>query len=207
MKKTLYILCSGLIFLMAYNIASAQNEITPHQILQTTAKNILSAMEEYKSGNTENLAPALNKALSEVVDFNSFAKAVMGRYAKKASTEQKQLFTTTLQSSMISLYSKILANFEISSMEIQQLAPNQTFKGSVGMKVTAANGDIYNITYSVRQNKQGQWKVRNVILDGINLGLTYRNQFNSTALSNEGNIDHVIKTWGNEMKSTSNTAS
>ena len=41
-------------------------------------------------------------------------------------------------------------------------------------------------------NAQGQWKVRNLILNGINLGLTFRNQFASTVEANRGNLDKAI---------------
>ena len=48
------------------------------------------------------------------------------------------------------------------------------------------------VTYQLVLDAQGQWKVRNVLLNGINLGLTFRNQFASTVEANRGNLDKAI---------------
>jgi phospholipid transport system substrate-binding protein len=47
------------------------------------------------------------------------------------------------------------------------------------------------------QGEDGVWRVRNVIVDGVNLGLTYRNQFASAMQSGDarGDIDAVIDEW------------
>ena len=47
------------------------------------------------------------------------------------------------------------------------------------------------------QMPAGDWRVRNVIVNGINLGLTYRNQFAEALRSpaNKGDIDKVIAGW------------
>jgi phospholipid transport system substrate-binding protein len=60
--------------------------------------------------------------------------------------------------------------------------------------VTAAN-KTYVIQYSMRRNASGEWKLRNLIIDGINLGLIYRNQFTASAEINKGDIDKVIASW------------
>ena len=52
----------------------------------------------------------------------------------------------------------------------------------------------------MRANTSGAWKVRNIIVDGINLGLTYRNQFDG-AMSRHGNdIEKVIGNWSEEVE-------
>ena len=43
--------------------------------------------------------------------------------------------------------------------------------------------------------KNGQWKVINVIINGINLGKTFRGQFTQSSLKNDGDIDKVIASW------------
>jgi phospholipid transport system substrate-binding protein len=47
----------------------------------------------------------------------------------------------------------------------------------------------------MRKNAAGEWKVSNVIIEGINLGQTYRSQFASAADQNRGDVDKVIAGW------------
>jgi phospholipid transport system substrate-binding protein len=56
---------------------------------------------------------------------------------------------------------------------------------------TSSNG-VVPVTYQMVLDAQGQWKVRNLILNGINLGLTFRNQFASTVEANHGSLDKAI---------------
>jgi phospholipid transport system substrate-binding protein len=43
--------------------------------------------------------------------------------------------------------------------------------------------------------RSGSWKVTNLVINGINLGKIFRNQFTQRARKLEGDIDKVINTW------------
>ena len=45
------------------------------------------------------------------------------------------------------------------------------------------------------QYRDGSWKLRNLIIETINLGEIYRNQFNALAQSANGDLDLVIDQW------------
>ena len=53
----------------------------------------------------------------------------------------------------------------------------------------------YEIQYSLRKDSRGQWKLRNMVVESINLGKIYRNQFDSAVEVYEGDIDKVIDNW------------
>ena len=55
------------------------------------------------------------------------------------------------------------------------------------------------MTYSLIKSRNNGWKIKNVIVSGVNLGLTYRNQFKQSMLDNENNIDLVINAWGDNL--------
>ena len=45
----------------------------------------------------------------------------------------------------------------------------------------------------VEQN--GQWRMRNVIINGINVGKLFRDQFAQSMRDNRDDLDKVIDTW------------
>ncbi len=49
--------------------------------------------------------------------------------------------------------------------------------------------------YKLRKNRQGEWKLRNVTIEAINLGKVYQSQFSSAAKLYSGDIDRVIDSW------------
>ncbi|MNJ78452.1 Toluene tolerance, Ttg2 [compost metagenome] len=60
------------------------------------------------------------------------------------------------------------------------------------------SGAIYPLTYTLEQ-KGGAWKVRNVIINGINIGKLFRDQFAESMRSNGNDLDKVIATWGDAV--------
>jgi len=53
---------------------------------------------------------------------------------------------------------------------------------------------VYPVQYSMV--KQGnEWKVRNVIINGLNLGKLFRDQFAQAMQENGNNLDKTINNW------------
>ena len=54
----------------------------------------------------------------------------------------------------------------------------------------------YPISYKLRKNKNEKgWKIVNIIINGVNLGLTFRNQFQALAVTHNENIDLTLQYW------------
>ena len=71
-------------------------------------------------------------------------------------------------------------------------------QASVDMEVVSTNGEVYPVVYTLHQ-RDGEWRVINVIVNGINLGLTFRNQFDQAMRDNNRDIDAVIDGWAPEV--------
>ena len=54
------------------------------------------------------------------------------------------------------------------------------------------------ISYSM-VHVDGRWKIRNVIIDGINVGIQFRNQF-ADAMDKHGKIQYVVDHWQEIMR-------
>ena len=53
----------------------------------------------------------------------------------------------------------------------------------------------YVIEYQMRRGKKGEWRLRNLIVETINLGVIYRNQFQAAAKDAGGDLNVVIDNW------------
>ena len=72
------------------------------------------------------------------------------------------------------------------------------------MQVKANDGQLYTATYTMTQI-DGQWKVRNVIVEGINIGLLFRDQFAQAMKANRNDLDAVIDNWGSVVAKSRET--
>jgi phospholipid transport system substrate-binding protein len=58
---------------------------------------------------------------------------------------------------------------------------------------------VYPLEYWVARKKTGEWKVINVVLNGINLESIFKSQFKKAAQRSSGKLDEVVDNW---LKST-----
>jgi phospholipid transport system substrate-binding protein len=133
--------------------------------------------------------------LAGVIDFNSIAKGVMAKYYRQASQQQIEEFSIAFKQSLLNTYAGAVLAFRINDFEIQANPSSKAKPGrqNVWVKIYA-NGAAYDLHYAMKKRKQG-WMVTNVTLDGINLGLAFRQQFASEMAQNKGSIDDVIAFW------------
>ena len=146
--------------------------------------------------NPEEFIKAISFALQPLVDFERISRNVMGRYYKDANKEQIEKFNKVFKASLLDTYSKTLAEFKdeeiLVSSEIKKSPKGNREKVSLQI-VTSTK--IYPAIYDMYLNKQGQWKLINIVINGVNLGLTFRNQFYSLMEKEENNLDLVIENW------------
>jgi phospholipid transport system substrate-binding protein len=183
----------------------------PYQIVQQTTQRVLTIIKDgkgYYDTEPARFHKQVNVVMSEVVDFDSFARGVMGPYAnlqrlptdaeKTQRRDQIKRFSDTFKNGLIETYAKGLLKFN--GQRIETLPPRKgDDAASNALSVVQniyGNGDKpYVVQYSMRKNGEGNWKVMNVIIEGINLGQTYRNQFAAAVDQNRGDIDKVISSW------------
>src|SRR5690606_24756928 len=68
-------------------------------------------------------------------------------------------------------------------------------RASVNVEVRSNSGNAYPVTYTMA-NTDGQWKVRNVIGEGINSGGLFPDQFAHAMQTHRNNLQAVIDNWG-----------
>ena len=179
----------------------------PAELIRGSTDRVLELLAEAQGAEASadtarRLAAQLEEALVPVVDFPGIARAVMGKHRSKATRGQQLAFAEVFRTSLISLYTRTFRAFEVEEARVQPLPPDfdaASDRTSVAMQVTTADGDNYDLAYSMRRDDDGAWVVRNIIVDGINLGLTYLNQFDG-AMARHGSIDAVIDRWSEEMR-------
>ena len=146
--------------------------------------------------NPEEFIKAISFALQPLVDFKRISRNVMGRYYKDANKEQIDKFNKVFKASLLETYSKTLAEFKDEEILVSSQVKKSP-KGN-GEKVSlqiVTSTKIYPAVYDMYRNKQGQWKLINIVINGVNLGLTFRNQFYSLMEKEGNNLDVVIEKW------------
>ena len=197
MKTTLKSLAFFLgILCFQINVVSASN---PQQFIDSQAQEMVSIIrnnQELYAKDPELFKDKINEVFEPMVDFRRVGASVMGKkYYLAASESQRLQFIQSFKTSLLDTYSSTLAQW--GDQKIITIFPEVSeFKRTEDVQqnlITSSN--IYPITYKVRKDKNGNWLIINIIVNGVNLGLTFRNQFQALAKEHNENIDEIIKHW------------
>lgn len=190
----------ALLMLFGAGAAGAQlNE--PETVVDQTTDRMLTLIDDakgYVDQDPERFYDAVEKLLDPVIDFPRFARSVMAVYYKRATPEQRKRFEEGFKESLLRTYAKALTEFNNGGVNIvpSELPSRYPDRASVKQEIRS-EGDVYPVIYSMGRSDDGDWQVRNIIINGINMGLTYRNQFASAANDPKygGDMDRVIDGW------------
>ncbi|MBT8148927.1 MAG: ABC transporter substrate-binding protein [Gammaproteobacteria bacterium] len=194
---------------------SAEHIAAALKVVQNTTADLIKLIEgaqSYVQEDEPRFYKELGGVLHQYIDFESFSRAVMGKYASskrlanmppaernKLETQIKR-FNEIFTGALINTYGKGLLVFEGERIEVLQPpaeAGALAKKGKARIKqlIYGDRAEPYVIYYSLRRNAAGEWHIRNMIIESSNLGKIYRNQFDNAYKVYDGDIDRVIDNW------------
>lgn len=190
------------VFGMASLSAAQDGANDPYQQIELVTVELLETIATYQAGYPENekaYFESLDALLLDRIDFAFIARNVMGSYNKVATAEQRARFATTFRNGLVETYGRGLIGYE--NQEIVLVKAGTVAEGQRKLTVKQeirSSDSVYPLEYSMARKKTGQWMVVNVVINGINLGKTFRNQFVRSAQRAGGNIEQVINGWSSE---------
>ncbi|MCL6268884.1 ABC transporter substrate-binding protein [Sansalvadorimonas sp. 2012CJ34-2] len=150
----------------------------------------------------------VEQIIDPVIAFDEMGRGVMGKYAHRATDAEIARFTKVFRDSLVTFYSKAVLTFDTSQLTLGKVdsVSADTLKAyeagksrsiPVGLKIRSKDTE-YAMSYSVMK-KDGQWKVRNIVVEGINIGIQFRNQFQD-AMNKYRSVATVIDKWPSLMQ-------
>lgn len=176
-------------------------------------REVLAVVEKYSedesSGGRQAYLGEVAEVLEPMIGYTVIVSRVMGDTLEQASREQKIRFLDVFKRSMVRTYAGGLYNF--GSFEVNLLPSQDDKKDTVRntrvyLEVVSPNGQRYPMVQSVYYSQaDGRWKMQNVIVNGINLGVTFQKQFEQIYRENNGDLDATINEWEDNTRESFDT--
>ena len=130
-----------------------------------------------------------------MVDVGLVSRLILSKAYKTATEEQILLFQTRTKKLLLDTYITALLEFEDYELETSRnIKENKNKTLEVEINFFSAS-DSFKAKFTLYKNKEGDLKIINIIIDGINLGLTFRNQFQDNLKNENYDLDKAIETW------------
>lgn len=203
MKNILTSVIASLLFTTAGHSAATM----PDVLVQDTTKQIIELLKAnrvaYEKDHTKLYEMVYQHVLPHF-DFKVMSRAVLGRYWREATDEQRSRFISEFQDLLVRTYATALlkyTNEEIVYLPFQAPATEKTATVKTEVKLSGG-GPSVPIYFSFYQSKSG-WRVYDLHIDGISLVANYRTTYGSK-IKNEG-IDALIASMS-QTKDDKNSA-
>ncbi len=191
-----------LLLLPLVSQANAQPWQEASGVMEQATRDMLAIVEDETLRQPENLDQMMNeveRVISPVVDFPYIAKRVMGKYYRRASEEEMARFTEVFKTTLLRTFAKAVVGFEFEGYEI--VPPHadspEADKQVVTVNVSSGNGQTYVLVYYMLK-QDDRWTLVNVMVDGVNLRLTFKNQF-ADLYQRHDSISAVIDSWESQV--------
>jgi phospholipid transport system substrate-binding protein len=193
--------------LILYSSVYLWSDENPYNFIDSNAQNMVIVLKENKSLFIEDrqlYEEKIKEIFEPMIDFRRVAATVMGKkYYLASSKEQRAKFVEIFKDSLLDTYAETLAQWEnqtITTIFPKNMEIQTTNLKNIEVQQTLNTGSSkYPISYKLRKNKDNSWSIVNIIVNGVNLGLTFRNQFQALAIKNNGNIESTLNGWVSDV--------
>ena len=170
-----------------------------HEYIDSNAQYFLTVIKEEGSKfdeNPEEFKEMLKNIWEPMVDVKVVSRLILSSKIYSSATEaQKDLFEERTKKLLLDTYVTTLLefdNYQIKTDEDIKINKNRTYEVLVNFY---SDSSAFVTKLTIYKNSFGEYRIINIIIDGINLGLTFRNQFQDTYLENNSNLDIAIESW------------
>ena len=182
-------------------VVDARFESAPHQIVQETSRELLDLIEasrSYVDEDPDRFFAEVDALLSPAIDFSGFARGVMSVHYRKATQAQRERFADNFKNGLLKTYALSLTSFEDGVVVVlpPDGPPRRPDRRNVRMEIRTGS-NVHPVIYSMKLGKDGNWRIGNIVIAGVNIGLTFRSQFKSAVNDARyaGDLDRVIDAW------------
>ena len=182
-----------LICLLCTGLAQAAAK-SPDMVVKETASGVIDRIESERSeldADPSLIYNLVNELVIPHFDFVSMSKWVLGKNWKTASPEQRTEFIEQFKTLLVRTYARAL--LEYSGQEIKYFPAEQKPNSNLAVvktELTSSGAQPFPVAYRMHQ-KDEEWKVVDVAVDGVSLVSTYRGSF-ATQIKKNG-FDALIK--------------
>jgi|TARA_B110000914_G_C15518710_1_gene475433 phospholipid transport system substrate-binding protein len=174
------------------------SEINPHEFIDSKAQEMVQALKENSDlfyTDKDAYENKIKVIFEPIIDFRRVSALVMGKKYYVASTkDQRSEFIEVFKNSLLDTYSETLAQWQDQKI-VTYFPDSLEYEKQVNVKQNLfTSSSVYPIKYTVRKDGD-EWKIINIVVNGVNLGLTFRNQFRALADSHDGDMNQTIASW------------
>ena len=197
--KTINLKNFVLVFIFFFNTFAISNANVSSSFISdisSEASNILSSDE-----SKEHKIKKLIKIGEDAVDINGIGSYTLGKHRKILTDEQKNQYQKIFRNYFLKSFSNRLVEYKDAKIVvISEDIKNEKYTIVKSKLVATSSRPEVSIDWRVYTKNPSRPLIRDLIIEGLSLARTQREEFNSIILNNNGNINALFDVLENFVK-------
>ena len=161
--------------------AAAESEAAARAVIAETVDEVLTVLRD-KSKPTEDRIRSLEQIVYGRFDLYVMSRLVLARNWKRFSEEQKEQYVAEFKQYLTNSYGNRIERYD--QQEVKIVGEREEPRGDVVVQTKILGGEFEGALVDYRLRKQGSdWRVIDVVIEGISMVSNYRDQFKSIVSS------------------------
>lgn len=154
--------------------------MTPDQLVKKTADDVIEVIKadkDIQAGNQQKIFALAEEKILPNFDFERVSRLVLGKNWSKATPEQKTTFQAEFKTLLLRTYATALSKYKNQTIEYKPFRMEAGAEtASVKTAIQQPGGDPIAVDYTLGK-KGDDWKVYDIVIEGVSLVTNYRSQF------------------------------
>lgn len=202
MRRLMAVMVLGATLLMAGPVMAAAQ--APQALVEETSKLMLGKLKEEAAvikAEPGRIYELVNQIVLPHFDFEYMSQMVLAKYWQRATPAQKKAFVEEFRTLLVRTYATSLNQYTDQKLTFKPFRPEARPElATVHSEVAQPVGFPIPIDYRLRQEGE-QWKVFDVVIDGVSLVTNYRSSFAKEV--RDSGLDGLVKTLADRNKQVS----
>jgi len=175
--------------------------MTPDQLVKKTADDVIEVIKNDKdiqAGNQQKIFALAEEKILPNFDFEKVSRLVLGKNWTNATPEQKTAFQAEFKTLLMRTYATALSKYKNQTIEYKPFRMEAgADSATVKTAIQQPGGDPISVDYSLGK-KADDWKVFDIVIEGVSLVTNYRSQFAQEIRQN--GLDSLTKKLADKNK-------
>ncbi len=194
LTRRLFLVCAALLAVSSWAVrpATAQSADPGATAFIQKLGNETVATFSNKSLSREQAVQRFRTLLYQGFDVPYIGRWVLGRYWNSATPQQQDEYQKLFEQLIVSTYADRFVEYSGETFRITGSRPEGENDTMVTTQIVRPNGPPVNVDWRVRK-RDGTYKIIDVVVEGVSMGVTQRQEFASVISQNGGQVQGLIQ--------------
>jgi len=161
----------------------------PEQFIRMVGEEAINALTD-RNISTQKRKTRFRKILNRTFEVKFIARFALGRYWRRANKNQRSEYIYLFEEFIVQSYANLFKDYSGETFNVSKVRGISEIDNLVQSEVFLKDGRKVRVSWRVRGSKT--FKIVDVMIEGVSMALTQRDEFAAIISQNNGNIEGLL---------------